>query len=80
MPLKKKTQVNKYPEGDTRNGLCKEHINVALFWLRMGLTSNEGLPLRMNQECFPLIKKAIKDIEKHFKPKPPRTYSRVTPH
>ena len=62
--VRKKTQINKYPKGDTRNGLCEEHINVALYWLRMGL---EGDPIRLNEECFPFIKKAVKDIEKHFK-------------
>jgi hypothetical protein len=67
MPPKKNEKaqgVNKYPEGDTRNGLCEEHINVALYWLRMGL---EGDPIRLNEECFPFIEKAVKDIEKQFK-------------
>lgn len=64
---KKAQGVDKYPEGDIRNGPCEEHINAALFCLRAGL---EGEPIRFNKECHPLIKKAIKAIESHFKVKP----------
>ena len=67
MPQKKNTKpgvVNKYPEGDVRNGPCEEHINAALFFLRAGL---DGEPIRLNEECHPIIRKAIKAIEKHFK-------------
>ena len=60
----------KYPPGDHRNGPCDEHINVALSWLRIGLDSNNGLPVRLNEECHPYVRKAIKDIEASFKRKP----------
>jgi hypothetical protein len=73
MPPKKNEKtggVNKYPEGDVRNGPCEEHINAALYWLRMGLDSNNGLPLRLNEECHPIIRKAIKAIEAQFTLKP----------
>jgi hypothetical protein len=66
MPTKAKIGVTKYPEGDVRNGPCEEHINAALFFLRAGL---EGEPIRLNEECHPIIRKAIKAIESHFKVK-----------
>lgn len=62
-----------YPPGDTRNGPCEDHINVALYWLRVGLDSNNGLPVRMNAECYPYVQKAIDEIEARFKRKPSRT-------
>lgn len=57
----------KYPPKDHRNGPCDEHINVALNWLRLGLDSNNGLPVRLNKECHPHVRRAVKDIEARFK-------------
>jgi hypothetical protein len=57
----------KYPKGDTRNGSCEEHINVALYWLRLGLDSNNGLPVRLNEECHPYVRRAIKEIKARFR-------------
>lgn len=58
----------KYPPGDHRNGPCKEqHINVAINWLKLGLDSNNGLPVRLNEECHPYVRRAIKEIEARFK-------------
>ena len=58
---------NKYPKGDVRNGPCSEDINAALFFLKAA--SSPGDPIRVDPECFPYIRRAIKDIKGKFGPK-----------
>jgi hypothetical protein len=69
VPIKfKRMAKNKYPKGDIRNGPCPEHINAALFFLKIGITP--GDPVRIDPECFPYIRKAIKNIKGKFVEKP----------
>jgi hypothetical protein len=60
---------NKYPKGAVRNGPCTEEINTALFFLKAA--SSSGDPIRVDPECFPYIRRAIKDIRGKFEDKKP---------